>query len=212
MTNFHVVENAIEIRVRKHGDSKRYIAKVLVTAPDMDLALVTVEDETFWESLEPVTFNRDLPSLQTQVHVVGFPAGGQTICVTEGVVSRIDCKNYRLGLTNSNNGGALLVIQIDAAINGGNSGGPVFDRNGKVVGVAFQGMGGDVQVPLIDNYLTLILELDPDPNSDPAYRTLDISFRLSSRSISSTASPNSMGSTLAIPLYPSNIPFWRIKA
>lgn len=71
---------------------------------------------------------------------VGYPTGGTTICVTQGVVSRIDCKNYRLGYTAPQHPGRLLVIQIDAAINGGNSGGPAFSADGSVVGVAFQGI------------------------------------------------------------------------
>ena len=53
--------------------------------------------------------------------------------VTKGVVSRIDMLSYTGYATTE----PLLVIQIDAAINGGNSGGPVFDRVGDVVGVAF---------------------------------------------------------------------------
>jgi len=60
----------------------------------------------------------------------GFPTGGSTICITEGVVSRIDL----ISASAFNN---LLTIQIDAAINPGNSGGPAFDRDGKVTGVAF---------------------------------------------------------------------------
>jgi len=73
--------------------------------------------------------------------VVGYPTGGDTISVTQGVVSRIDCKNYRLGYTHQHSPGRILVIQIDAAINPGNSGGPAFSSDGCVVGVAFQGMG-----------------------------------------------------------------------
>ena len=60
----------------------------------------------------------------------GFPTGGSTICITEGVVSRID-------LVSASAFNNLLAIQIDAAINPGNSGGPAFDKDGKVTGVAF---------------------------------------------------------------------------
>jgi S1-C subfamily serine protease len=51
------------------------------------------------------------------VSVVGFPQGGDNVCVTKGVVSRIDRQQYSHGRT------ALLAIQVDAAINSGNSGG-----------------------------------------------------------------------------------------
>ena len=56
----------------------------------------------------------------------------QTICVTKGVVSRIDTQTY-----NRYSASALLIAQIDAAINPGNSGGPAVDEEGKVAGVAF---------------------------------------------------------------------------
>lgn len=75
-------------------------------------------------------FAEDLPALQESVHVVGYPTGGRTICVTEGVVSRID-------LVGVSGWSSMLCIQIDASINSGNSGGPAFNAAGKVTGVAF---------------------------------------------------------------------------
>ena len=78
----------------------------------MDLAIVTVheeEDDTFWDGVTPAEWGVELPRLQSSVHVVGFPMGGSTICVTQGVVSRIDCKNYRVGYTAAHNPGRILV-------------------------------------------------------------------------------------------------------
>ena len=69
-----------------------------------------------------MTFATELPALQEAVHVVGFPTGGKTICVTEGVVSRIDMQSES------------LCIQVDSAINPGNSGGPAFNSKGEVTG------------------------------------------------------------------------------
>lgn len=137
MTNAHVVANAIDIRVRPHGSAKRYAGKVRVYGPDVDLAIVEIEPsvaDDFWASVddvEPVFLSEKLPALQETVRALGFPTGGRTICVTEGVVSRVDS----IELTPPAD--TTLVIQIDAAINPGNSGGPVFDARGHVAGVAF---------------------------------------------------------------------------
>jgi hypothetical protein len=72
--------------------------------------------------------------------------GGSTVCVTEGVVSRVDAHLYvharSLGLGGAWSPGNLPILQIDAAINPGNSGGPTFDKTGAVVGVASSGMSG----------------------------------------------------------------------
>jgi len=137
LTNAHVVANAIDIRVRPHGSAKRYAGKVTTYGPDVDLAVVEVEEsvaEDFWKNVgvaTPVELSETLPALQETVHALGFPTGGRTICVTEGVVSRVDS----IELTPPAD--TTLVIQIDAAINPGNSGGPVFDARGQVAGVAF---------------------------------------------------------------------------
>eukprot|EP00929_Paragymnodinium_shiwhaense_P050080 TRINITY_DN25242_c0_g1_i1.p1 TRINITY_DN25242_c0_g1~~TRINITY_DN25242_c0_g1_i1.p1 ORF type:complete len:505 (-),score=95.62 TRINITY_DN25242_c0_g1_i1:143-1657(-) len=138
MTNAHVVANAIDIRVRLHGSAKRYLAKVAVYGPDVDLAVVEIEPsvaDDFWASIgdnaRGCEFSDRLPALQETVRALGFPTGGRTICVTEGVVSRVDS----IELTPPAD--STLVIQIDAAINPGNSGGPVFDAHGHVTGVAF---------------------------------------------------------------------------
>jgi len=148
LTNYHVVQDAIDVRLRKHGVSRRWRGTVLARGPDVDLALLAVhEDEegrgdSFWNGVTPAVWCSTLPALQSAVHVIGFPTGGTTISVTQGVVSRVDCKNYRVGSSAFANSGGLLVLQIDAAINAGNSGGPAFCSDGSVVGVAFQSLGG----------------------------------------------------------------------
>src|SRR6185295_8385182 len=63
------------------------------------------------------------------------PVGGEEISITEGVVSRIEVQRY------SHSQRHLLAVTVDAAINAGNSGGPVFGNN-KVVGIAFQKLTG----------------------------------------------------------------------
>ena len=63
-----------------------------------------------------------------------FPIGGESISVTSGVVSRIEVTSYVHGAAE------LLGVQIDAAINSGNSGGPAFNNRGQCVGIAFQSL------------------------------------------------------------------------
>lgn len=142
LTNAHVVRYAAVVQVRKRGDHQKFIAQVLCVGLDCDLALLTVDDPSFWRGLRTVEFNWDLPQLQDEVTVAGFPIGGDNTCVTVGVVSRIDMQAYNTWWSK-----ALLAIQIDAAINPGNSGGPCFASSGHgssaCIGVAFQGSGYD---------------------------------------------------------------------
>lgn len=51
--------------------------------------MLTVDDDEFWEDVQPLEIN-GLPAMQESVMVVGFPTGGDNVCVTKGVVSRID--------------------------------------------------------------------------------------------------------------------------
>src|SRR4029077_3455777 len=85
--------------------------------------------------LEPLAFGK-LPHVRTTVTTYGYPAGGEQISYTRGVVSRIELQNY----VHTGNR-SFLGVQTDAAINPGNSGGPVL-QDGLVVGVAFQGAQG----------------------------------------------------------------------
>jgi S1-C subfamily serine protease len=122
-----------QVKVKHRGSDAKYVAKVLAIGAECDLALLTVEDDAFWAGVTPIVLGR-LPQLQHQCTVVGYPVGGDTISVTAGVVSRIEMLSYAHGASE------LLGVQIDAAINAGNSGGPVFDVNGLCVGVAFQSL------------------------------------------------------------------------
>jgi len=133
LTNAHNVSNNKYLEVRKENIAKRYPAEVAFVGHDCDLAIITVEDKSFFDDTVPLELG-ELPKVNTTVSTYGFPVGGRHISVTEGVISRIEMDRY------SHSGSdAHLVIQTDAAINPGNSGGPVM-QNGKVVGVAFQGL------------------------------------------------------------------------
>ncbi len=133
LTNAHNVSDSRYIEVVKEQYPKRYPAQVEFIAHDCDLAILKVEDQTFFEGTFPLTLG-DLPKVNSTVQTYGFPVGGRQVSVTEGVVSRIQIDTYSHSGADSH-----LVIQTDAAINPGNSGGPVM-QDQSVVGVAFQGL------------------------------------------------------------------------
>jgi len=137
ITNAHVVSGARNITVQREADPRRYAARVQYVAHDCDLAMLEVEDDSFFKGTTHLDLG-GIPQLESVVSVYGFPIGGDRLSVTRGVVSRIDYNAYTHSGRESH-----LAIQIDAAINPGNSGGPVMQED-KVVGVAFQGFRGDV--------------------------------------------------------------------
>jgi hypothetical protein len=140
------------VLVTVYGSPKKYPAKVEFIAHDSDLAILSVEDFSDFESFPVFEFG-DVPALESQVRVIGYPVGGDRLSVTRGVVSRIDFQPYSHSRADSH-----LVVQIDAAINPGNSGGPVV-QDDKVVGVAFQGLrqadntGYIIPTPVVRRFL-----------------------------------------------------------
>jgi S1-C subfamily serine protease len=135
MTNAHVVSWARQLMVKRYQDPRPYLARVVFVGHDCDLALLEVEDSQFYNGVEPLEFGT-LPKVRSTVVTYGYPAGGEQISYTRGVVSRIELQTYaHIGNR------SLLGVQTDAAINPGNSGGPVI-QDDKVIGVAFQGMPG----------------------------------------------------------------------
>lgn len=132
LTNAHVVSDETFIQVRRYGEFRRYQAQVVRVSHDADLAVLRVEDESFFEDAVPLSLG-ELPDSQDEVLVYGFPMGGDTLSITKGVISRIEHQTY------AHSSFSLLAGQIDAAINPGNSGGPVL-QDGRIVGVAMQGI------------------------------------------------------------------------
>ncbi len=130
LTNAHVVSNETFLQVRRHGETERFIAHVEAVSHQSDLALVRVEDETFFSGVTPLELG-ELPPTYQEVRVYGFPLGGDTLSITRGVISRIEHQPY------VHSSVTLLAGQIDAAINPGNSGGPVI-VDGKIAGVVMQ--------------------------------------------------------------------------
>jgi len=159
LTNAHVVRDWATVRVRRHGRSEKWSAKVLTVNDSCDLALLTVEEDEFWEDMKPLDISPSLPELYENTMVIGYPMGGDNICVTRGVVSRVTTLTYedaKFFLPTRE----LMAIQLDAAINSGNSGGPALDESGRIVGVAFSGYAGSadnigyiIPHPVISNFL-----------------------------------------------------------
>lgn len=133
LTNAHSVEHSTQVKLKKRGSDTKYLATILAIGTECDIAMLTVEDDEFWDGVSAIDFG-SLPALQDAVTVVGYPIGGDTISVTSGVVSRMEILSYVHGSTE------LLGLQIDAAINSGNSGGPAFNDKGNCVGIAFQSL------------------------------------------------------------------------
>ena len=123
VTNNHVIQGAEDIIVSVNG-STEYNAKIIGTDPYMDLAVLQIESE---EKFTPVNFgDSDKARVGDWVIAIGNPFGfGGS--VTSGIISS---RNRDIGLTRYDD-----FIQTDASINQGNSGGPLFNLDGEVIGI-----------------------------------------------------------------------------
>lgn len=151
LTNAHCVQDQVYVEVRRYGKARKYPAEVEALGHECDLALVRVDDPTFFAGTLPIPLG-SLPHLSERVSVCGYPVGGERLSITQGIVSRIDLVQYAQSQRR------LLAIQIDAAINQGNSGGPVIQGD-SLIGVAFQALdeaekiGYVIPVPVIEHFL-----------------------------------------------------------
>ncbi|MDR2518653.1 MAG: S1C family serine protease [Spirochaetaceae bacterium] len=134
ITNYHVI--ASEVDTSYEGYSKMYVrmgdssspripAKVIGWDTAMDLALIKADLKA--EYVFSVA-DRIIPQVGDTVYAIGSP-GGLEKTVTQGIVSALGRRFLQIG----------DVIQIDAAVNHGNSGGPVVDRDGRLIGIVFAG-------------------------------------------------------------------------
>jgi len=136
ITNNHVIKGAEDIVVRVNGN-KEYKAKVIGTDPLSDVAVLQIESQ---EKFIAVKFgNSDKARIGDWVIAIGNPFGlGGT--VTSGIIS---ARNRDIGLSRYED-----YIQTDASINVGNSGGPLFDMKGDVIGIntAILGQSGSIGI------------------------------------------------------------------
>ena len=136
ITNNHVIDDAEDIVVQVNGE-KKFKAKVIGADPLSDIAVLQMETK---EKFIPVKFgDSDKARIGDWVIAIGNPFGfGGT--VTSGIIS---ARNRSLGLSRYED-----YIQTDASINQGNSGGPLFDLNGDVIGIntAILGRSGNVGI------------------------------------------------------------------
>lgn len=130
LTNNHVVTGAGTLKVWRNGDqSKTLNARIVASSECLDLAVVKIDGN----DLPYIGFRERSISTADEVYAAGFPLGDPTFTMTKGIVSKAD--------TPADTPWASLdhVIEHDARIRGGNSGGPLVDPDGKLVGVNYAG-------------------------------------------------------------------------
>jgi len=129
LTNAHVVLHASQVFVQMRRGGDQLNAKVKAIGPGIDLAVVELADPELLKDVPALPLADELPQLKSHVSVYGYPAGGDDLSVTDGIVSRIEFASYNFASTG-------VRVQVDAALNPGNSGGPAVN-DGKIVGLVF---------------------------------------------------------------------------
>lgn len=132
LTNAHVVSNSNYLKVKHFNSSKFYKADVQYLGFDCDLAILKVEEEEFFNGVEPLEISESSPALGSNLLILGYPGGDENITLENGNVSRVERVRYSFtGLD------YRKAIRVNANIIPGYSGGPAI-QSGKVAGIAFQ--------------------------------------------------------------------------
>src|SRR5690554_6333780 len=131
ITNFHCIENAKEITIKGiDGDfTTRYGATVVASDPSNDLALLKISNKNISFTNPPFSIRSNGVAQAEKVYAIGYPNAavmGEEIKITEGIISA------RSGVQ-----GDISKFQISAAVNSGNSGGPLIDEEGNLIGIIY---------------------------------------------------------------------------
>jgi len=133
LTNAHAVLYASQVQIQANQAGDKISATVEAIAPGIDLAVLKLDDASFFAAHAPLARASALPAIKDAVLAYGYPTGGNSLSITKGIVSRIEFMPYALHVSG-------LRIQIDAAINPGNSGGPAIVGD-RMIGLAFSTLG-----------------------------------------------------------------------
>lgn len=165
VTNYHVIDKArdIEIDIIRDGKPVSYLCEVLISDQTNDLAILQVRDSTFVPFKEiPYTIKTTLADVGTPVYALGYPLAlsslGTELKFTEGTV------NSRTGKE-----GMISAYQVSAPVQPGNSGGPLFDYEGNILGVINEKlfMADNVAFAIKANYIVNLIDLLPSAPDYP---------------------------------------------
>lgn len=169
-TNYHVVEDASAIQVEffQKGIKNIYKAKVIVTDKQNDLAIIQIQDSKF-NALPriPYVFSSNIKDVGSDVFALGYPMAdvmGNEIKFTDGKISS------KTGIQ-----GDITVYQISVPIQPGNSGGPLFDNKGNLVGITSSRLNKEyfnsenVNYAIKTTYLKNLVDVMPENITLPNY-------------------------------------------
>lgn len=149
LTAAHVVLFATEIEVQPYRSSSTYRAKLLAIAPEVDLAVLEVDDPAFFQGRAALKISSRLPKTQEQVSIHGYPVTGTIQKTISGTVGQAE---YRAMAIQSQ----VLMLEVDATVIPGFSGGPA-TMNGEITGIvtmAFEAqVGFFIAAPEISMFL-----------------------------------------------------------
>lgn len=164
ITNNHVIDGADKAQIEFNSNDKKIDAKIVGGDKYADIAVLTIDDSNEYKPVE-IGDNETL-NLGDTIFTVGTPMGSSYKgTVTKGILSGKD-RMVEVNVSGNMADYYMKVIQIDAAVNPGNSGGPLCDVSGKVIGVislkivedTVEGMGFAIPIEDALNYASIIEE------------------------------------------------------
>ncbi len=163
VTNHHVIKdaNSIEVEFNNEEGLKKYNAVVINSDKETDLAILKIEDEDFKEFNETPAYNfkSGLADSGEKIYAYGYPMAlstmGKEVKVTDGIISS------KTGID-----GDVKTYQISAPIQPGNSGGPLFDDKGNLLGINSSGLSKEIAdnvgYSIKTNYLLNLIDVLPE--------------------------------------------------
>src|SRR5262249_37735428 len=90
LSNAHMVLYASQVQIKANQSGDKLPAKVEAVAPGIDLAVLKLEDDSFFDTHKPLAMSDTLPEIKDAVMAYGYPEGGTSLSITKGIVSRIE--------------------------------------------------------------------------------------------------------------------------